>query len=162
MSFLWEGFVYRHGVAALITLRLLESVSLADAVKKASASRWSGDYAVTWSDGSAGQYSLSSLAARILDDLIAEALGEAGEKGLSFADDPFSISTVIEGGSAYQDMPVDQSGEIHRALEVLSNWTDTWSSSNPPQLNQHKFEIKNKQDNHFLYGGKQGARCLVS
>lgn len=151
-----EGFFHRHGVAAVITVRVRDSASLDEAVERALQARHSGSYDVTWSDGSQKPYSLGGLAEDLLDSFCEDALGSGREKGRGFYGDPFSIAAVIQGGSEYNDQPVEQGNEIHKALEALVTWNDTWPRGNPPQLEDKKFVIKNEQDNHYLYGDRQG------
>jgi hypothetical protein len=149
-----EGFFYRHGVAAVITVRVRDCASLDEAVERALPARYTGSYEVKWRDGSEGSYSLSALATYLLDSFCEDALGPGEEKG---KDSPFfSIATVIQGGSEYRDQPVKQGDDIHKALEALTTWTKSWPSVNPPQLEDKRFPIKHEQDNHYLYGDQQG------
>ena len=150
-----EGFFYRHGVAAVITVRVRDCASLDEAVERAFQARHSGSYRVKWGGGSEdNSYSLSALAEYLLDSFCEDALGPDGEKGKGFS--PFSIATVIQGGSEYRDQPVKQGDEIHKALEALTTWTESWPSVNPPQLEDKRFPIRHPQDNHYLYGDRQG------
>jgi len=153
-----EGFFYTHGVAAVITVRVRDCASLEEAVKRALQARRSAScYEVKWSDGSEGDYSLGALAEHLLVSFCKDALGPGGEEGKSFkGDHPFSIATVIQGGSGYRNQPVEQGNEIHKALEALATWNESWPSANPPKLENRKLHIKKPQDNHYLYGDQQG------
>lgn len=152
-----EGFFYAHGVAAVLTVRVRNSASLEEALTKAFQARWSASYKVKWNDGSEGDYSLGALAGYLLDSFCQDALGPGAGKGMEFpSGEPFSIATVIQGGSDYRDQLVEQGDETHRALEALASWNIDWPSANPPNLEDKKWDIKKPQDNHYLYGDKKG------
>jgi len=151
-----EGYFYRHGVVAAITVKVHDCASLNEAVNRALQARYSGTYQVKWSDGSEENVSLGGLANHLLDSCCKDALSAEEEKGIGFSGDPFSIVAVIQGGSEYKDQPVEQNDEIHRALEALTTWTAAWPGATPPQLAKKKLRIKNVKDNHCLYAGKQG------
>jgi hypothetical protein len=140
----------------VITVRVRDSASLDEAVKRALQARYKKDYDVKWGDGSQGLYSLGGLAEYTLDSFCEDALGSGGHKGRGFSGDPFSIAAVIQGGSDYKDQPVEQGNEIHKALEALVTWNETWSGASPPQLEEKKLPMKNEQGNHYLYGDRQG------
>jgi hypothetical protein len=151
-----EGFFYRHGVAAAITVRVLDCMTLPEAVQKALDCRRNKDYTVRWEGGSKGEYSLTALVNEILDRLCEAALGPAESKGISFPAEPFSVATIIDGGSDYRDREVLQSNDIHKALKTLASWNDAWPNADPPKLEDKRFRIKNRLDNHYLYGDQQG------
>ena len=151
-----EGFFYTHGVAAVITVRVRDCASLEEGVKRALQVRYSGSYKVKWGDGSEGSYSLSALAEHLLDSLCKDALGPGEGKGRGFSGDPFSIATVIQGGSEYKDRPLEQGDQVHKALEALVTWNESWPSANPPELGDKRLLIKGQRANHCLYADRQG------
>jgi hypothetical protein len=158
-SITMEGFFYRHGVAVVVTLRVHDSASLDEAVKRALEARRSPLYEVKWSDGSGGSCTLGGLAKHLLDSLCEDALGPGGGMGRDFSGDPFSIAAVIQGSAEYRNRPVEEGKEIHKALEALTTWTPDWPSGNPPKLEDKRLHIKNEQDNHYLYADR-GGRAL--
>ena len=151
-----ESFFYRHGIALVITVRLLNSPSLTALLNKAFQLRRNKIFELTKGELSPGKYSITALANKLLDLFCGLALGRKGGKGRSFPGEPFSVATVIQGDEHYLKMPVEQSSDIHKMLEGLTKWNRNWQGAKPPNLQEKKIPIQNECDNHCLYANKQG------
>lgn len=156
-----EIFFYKHGIALLITVRLMDSLTLEDAAAKAKYVRDEPIFRIAAKEETQECYHLNGLSKKLLDMSCTAALGRQSETDSSFAYDPFSISTVIDGGDYYRDKPVEQGDEIHSALERLTNRREMTANDKLAEK-----RIKNIQDNgantiDCLYADRQGRTVWI-
>lgn len=151
-----EGFYYPHGVALMVTAVINDLLTLEAMVDKALEIRVSGKYAATESDGSIKSLSLDALAARLLDQLRENALGKGVAQG-NRSGTPFTIATVIKGDGVDPTQPIPPMGVVHRALEALCSWHQTWKNDVLHNWDPSTcLKIRHAPLSHVLYGLDRG------
>jgi hypothetical protein len=141
----------------MVTIRLRDHANLTDAVNKAVEARRGASYTVHWANGYQGIYNLNQLLDKLMNDLRGEALG-AGVHAGWVTGAPFSVAAVIQGARAYENVVVSDGGDVHRALEGLTNFSQNWQAVQLPALVDRQLELRAKSSlpNHILYGDKRG------
>jgi hypothetical protein len=176
LSVLFEAFFYPHGVAFVANavirsvpsdpaaeppkpFTLEDAADLAFKVKQEKfKTRWEGEaglfQAVKWDDEADSELTLGEIAKRGLAALRVAAHGASTTSGSASILDPFTIFTVVKGVGVNPATPVDDN--IHRVLEGVTRWSDTWRYDALPALDKMKVEIKTSPVSHVLYGRKRG------
>jgi hypothetical protein len=150
-----EAFFYPHGQALIITVKTQTALSLHDAVDLAFKVRRGERFNLQTPEQSCG-FSLDTLADTILDRTRTSAFGP-GVEGRRLALEPFSIFTVISATDVPVADVVVNGSEVHRALEALTNWRNTWRDDTLPALSQKTLPTQDPHPvSHLLYVGKRG------
>jgi hypothetical protein len=118
-----EGFFYPHGHGLIVTFQLEPSpaISLEATVELARDLRKRKKLAVVWSPTRSEELILDGLADAALAMLRERALGKGRPAG-AVASVPFSVVTFVGVGDVDPTVAPPDSGEIHRALEMVTGW----------------------------------------
>lgn len=128
-----EAFFYPQGMGLIVTAYCHGRFSPTEMAKTARDVRKGERYQVDWPDGRHGRYPLEQLATQILRLMRRRFLG-AEERAAPKAAVPFSILTVIQGSELDPTQAIPDGGEIHRVLEAVTTWSNTWPFDKLPAL----------------------------
>lgn len=166
-----DGLFYPHGVAAVITARLLfnrqpdgatakpdnaeRGLGLARTMDHALEIRKGLTFPITLPNHTNDKLKLDALAAKLLNYLRAKASGKNAPQG-DRPGEPLTVATVIQGyvGDA---LPIASKSELHRTLEGLCSWRDDWAlQENLKPIDKVSLLIGNPPPGHVLYHTKRG------
>ena len=100
--------------------------------------------------------SLDALAASLLDQLRTNALGKGAAQG-NRSGTPCTIATEITGEGTDPTQPIPPAGDVHRALEALCSWHQTWKNAAlHPWDPSTCLKIRHAPLSHVLYGLDRG------
>ena len=154
-----EGFHYPHGVGLIVTMTIKGDLALRDAVGTAVRARTRPLYEVDWNDGTIGQLTLDAFAEHALERLRADTFGPAAPAGARHST-PISIATLISGSGPMATERVIDQGDVHRVLEALCGWSESWRHDQlPPLTGRELRRKKHAPPGHLLYGSAR-ARAI--
>lgn len=140
-----EAYAYPHGVALLSTVYLAGDFDLDQAVDAVIEADKALAFQVVVDDRSdVHRYRLPLLEERLLQLLVARMTGTASAVAAS---DPFLVTTVIRGEGAQLDEPVEDQGELHRALHGLCSR----KRRVPPPLAELRLDGSTSSPSDLLY-----------
>jgi hypothetical protein len=154
-----EGFHYPHGIGLIVTITVKGDLDLRNAVATAVRARTKQLYEIEWGDETTGQLTLDAFAEHALERLRADTFGPATPPGARHST-PISIATLISGSGPLATERVTDQGDVHRALEALCSWSQSWRNDQLPPLTGR--ELRRKQQappGHLLYGSAR-ARAV--
>ena len=175
LSVIFEAFFYPHGVALVANavcravpsasttqsepFALDDAVDFAFNIKRGKFKvKWEGEAglfsAVQWNGEADSKLTLNEIAEKGLSALSVAAFGKSSASGSASILDPFTIFTVVKGSGIYPATPVDN--VVHRALDAVTRWSDTWRLDSLVPLDKMIIEIKTSPAGHVLYGRKRG------
>jgi hypothetical protein len=128
---------------------------LHDAVALAFKVRKTEKLDVRWDDGTVELLNLDMFAGKALPKLRAAAFGPAAVAQSSSAA-PFTICTFINAEGVDPNLPTPENAEVHRALEAVTGWRNTWQHDVPTELTKASLKIKGTTPSHVLYASKRG------
>jgi len=153
-----EAFVYPHGIAFALTVTYQgAAVTLSESVEIGMQVVREGVFEIRQRGPRAGakeELKVSQLARDVLSRVRADAFGKDAKPGPGM--NPFTIFTVVRGNGADADRRARSKGEVHRALEAVTNWRPTWRADVLQQLDKSIVEIRSAPPSHLLYAGKRG------
>jgi hypothetical protein len=148
-----RAYLYPWGIGVMVDVTLGGPLPLSELVHRAVEVR--GQPRIEWKfDTQAGTSSPSGLAAAISERLRAVVYGDQAvrEEGGEL----FSIVTVTDAEGVHSTEPIDESGQIHTALEGLSGWNSLWASITPTPLATARISARQAPAGHIVYGKRRG------
>lgn len=152
---LCEAFYYPFGLAFVVTARCESQLAVNAAVELAFKIRKTEKLETRWDQGAAELLSLDMLAGQALPNLRTAAF-EPGAVAEAGSATPFTICTFIKAEGVDPNLPTPANGEIHRALEAMTGWRNTWLYDELPDLAQAGLKIEGATPSHVLYANKRG------
>lgn len=162
----WDGLAYPHGVAVVLTLRLLfrsvggasKGLGLRLATDRGLRMLNSEQFPVKWPGAPQEKLKLDLLMNRLLDYLRERALGAGGEQEGSRPTQPITTTaTVVQGGGGDATVPIAATGLEHKALEGLCSWDNQWYKVQPQKsLEEANLLLGQAPAGHMVYHTKRG------
>ena len=153
-----ESFYYPHGFVCLVTFTITKTLALADSVALAYDIR-KKQLDFEFPSGAKQKLPLKAFAAQCLDIIRESALGPGTPPGAKPVE-PFTIFTVLKGNGQANDLsPLsNQSDEVRRVLEAVTNWPNVWTKSQLPAFdNQVRIALRSAAvPDDTLYARKRG------
>lgn len=148
-----EAFYYPHGVGLALSIRLVGTWSLAEAVGLALRVK-SDPLNVTWEGGQEEKLNAAGFGRKAL-----QALGRlvAGPDWPGTGGEPraFTVVTVVRGEGVDPTVPLADA--IRKALHGLTTWSPAWNVDQPKPLDEAVLPIrKTSPKGHVLYADTRG------
>lgn len=149
-----DAFVFSHGVAVVLTLKVSGPLTLEQAASLLHDVRRRQVFQI---DLESGVLSLDALASRALTALRLAAFGSKPKPGRR-PPVPFSIVTVIRGSNVAPMTAIAQGGDEQRFLDAVTAWSPNWQDAQLPPLDIVKLNIRTTGTpaGHLLYGRDRG------
>jgi hypothetical protein len=154
-----EGFLYPFGIAVALTLVSQTVRPLEEAIDHAIDFKTKPQLTMRWSGADAAQEHEATLSAAI-DECMAymrrTVFGAAAQPDRRSS--IFSLFTVVKGaGPDVANVP-PQDGDVHRALNAVTNWPPDWRASHLPALDATVRPALDSSDpdSHIVYAGRNG------
>jgi hypothetical protein len=157
----WDGLLYPHGVAIVLTLRLLfkeakepsaAGLGIKLATDRGLRVRNSEEFPVQWPGEPQDKLKLDLLANRLLDYLRERALGTAADQPGSRPTQPITTTaTIVQGRGGSPTEPIAPNSLLHEALEGLCSWNDQWQKVQPRPLSEANLLVSQAPAGHMVY-----------
>jgi hypothetical protein len=148
-----ESFFYPHGTAIVVTATYEGRLTLEETVLMAWKVRKTGKFPAQWLPGISGDVGLRTLTDKAMNSMRTTALGPAARPGVRSAT-PFTVLTVVRGSGVDPSVPIPEGGEIHRALEAVTSWSNSWQYDPLPDLDEVSTPTPYFED--LIYTRKRG------
>lgn len=154
-----EAFLYPHGMAVAFSAELRGDLPIFDAVKKAYGLRREAKVEFQWGEAKSGEpMKLDAFGREALSALRQAILGPGGIAGAQAS--PFSVATIVNATGldpAALATPIEEEGEVHRALQALSTWSPSWEKDTLTPLAEAGLPLRSTAPRgHFLFGSRRG------
>jgi hypothetical protein len=166
-----EGYVYPHGVAAIIHFDIQfcqedsepnktkqNGVGLTPMMGYALDVSKNISFSVVFDGKPSSKMKLDKVAGVVLNYLRESIFGRGTPQG-SRSSDPITIATVIKAdGGGNVDLPITINGELHRVLEGLCSWEEDWANKQHLEtIDKANLLLSNHPAGNILYHFKHGC-----
>lgn len=154
--FIGETYLYPYGLALVLSMHLERSFSLDEAVTSSLQLRRGLQFELLGNGGVGEPVSLDMLGDRLLRHTRQTMYGVATDVGVQ-ATRPFTVVTVVKANNVDPTVPLEENGDIHRALDAWAAWSPTWQYDQRPSLIKACVPLRTRAPlGHTVYGGKRG------
>ena len=153
-----EAFFFPHCLAFAATYTLCDKMTLDESVRRLMEIRHDKVFTLTGLSNRPQQLTLNQLADTVLDTLRTTAFGPGSDPGtMSLV--PISVVTFINVEGVDPATPTIENGEVHKALEALTQWSKTYSLNPLTPFDKSRKPTPKSPSSHVLYATKRG--CAV-
>lgn len=154
--FIGEAYLYPYGLALVLSLHLEGNFTLEEAAMSSLQLRRGLKFELLGSGETSEPVSLDMLGDRLLRHTRQTMYGVTTDVGIQ-ATKPFTVVTVVKANNVDPTAPLEENGDIHRALDAWAAWSQTWQYDQRPSLPKACVPLRSRAPlGHVVYGGTRG------